>query len=78
MILNVVSRAKAVANGAVLHFLDNLVTHRICDSNYGVAAFVPYNAFLQEHRDRMNKKTTDPDGEFIGPIFSCIAEKVSL
>lgn len=70
-------RAKAVANGAVLHYIDNTITSRVCDSNYGTTALIPFNPMLPEHRERIRMIRNDPDGLYIGPLFSCIARKVS-
>lgn len=72
------NRAKAVANGAVLHFVDATVEVRMVDSNYGTTALIPFNPLLEEHQKRMSMAHSDPEGVFIGPLFSCIATKVGL
>ncbi|KAI5122758.1 hypothetical protein M0805_009841 [Coniferiporia weirii] len=67
--------AKAVANGAVLHFLDNLVTSRSCRTSYGTTCSIPFNPLLSEHRQRLDLIRPGTEGAYIGPIFDCIAEK---
>ncbi|THH09037.1 hypothetical protein EW145_g2296 [Phellinidium pouzarii] len=67
--------AKAVANGAILHFLDNLVTSRACKTSYGTTCSVPFNILLSDHRQRMELVHPGTDGSYIGPVFDCIAEK---
>ena len=71
-------RAKAVANGAVLHFLDRSVTGRMLDISYGTSAMVPFIPFLPRHRERMDLVRPGPRGPMIGPIFSCIAKRVNF
>lgn len=69
-------RAKAVANGAVLHFLDNLVTVRSCETNYGITCDIVFNNNLTEHQARRHLIREHEDATYIGPTFSCIAAKV--
>lgn len=68
---------KAVANGAVLHYLDNFVTTRACDGSYGVTVRTPYNPLLLEHQIHQDMIVRFPDGRHLWPTFSCIVQKVS-
>ncbi|KAH8117839.1 hypothetical protein DFH11DRAFT_1503934 [Phellopilus nigrolimitatus] len=67
--------AKAVANGAVLHFLDHLVTSRVCPASYGTTCLIPYNPLLPDHRERSDLLQTGTEGAYIGPVFDCIVAK---
>ena len=69
-------RAKAVANGTILHFLDEAVTRRPVETSYGTTCEIPFQSRLKEHRDRHHLVKEYVDGTFIGPTFSCIAGKV--
>ena len=70
--------AKAVANGAVLHYLDNLITTRACDGSYGIDIRVPYNSSRKEHQDHQDMIRNYVDGRFLWPVFSCIVQKVGV
>ncbi|KAH8117848.1 hypothetical protein DFH11DRAFT_1503478 [Phellopilus nigrolimitatus] len=69
---------KAVANGAVLHFLDNSVTARVCPASYGIACLTPFNSSLSDHRAHHDLIHRRINGLYIGPIFDCVAEKGTL
>ncbi|KAH8117835.1 hypothetical protein DFH11DRAFT_1541121 [Phellopilus nigrolimitatus] len=64
-----------VANGAVLHFLDRLVTARVCPASYGITSLVFFNFFLSDHRQHSDLVQHGQDGPWIGPVFDCIVEK---
>ncbi|KAH8117904.1 hypothetical protein DFH11DRAFT_865015 [Phellopilus nigrolimitatus] len=69
------SLEKAVANGAVLHFLDKWVTSRVCPASYGSTCLIPFNTFLSDHRQHGDLIQTGKGGPCIGPVFDCIVEK---
>ncbi|KAH8117852.1 hypothetical protein DFH11DRAFT_862716 [Phellopilus nigrolimitatus] len=69
---------KAVANGAVLHFLDNPVTSRVCPASYGTTCLIPFMPFLSNHQERSDLLHEGINGVRIGPVFDCIVEKGTL
>ncbi|TFK21094.1 hypothetical protein FA15DRAFT_646069 [Coprinopsis marcescibilis] len=68
---------KAVSNGAVYFYLENLVKIRIARFNYGYMYSQIYNPWLESHRSREHKAYIDPvDGEkTLDGRFSAIISK---
>ncbi len=71
-------RSKAVAHGAVRHYLLGIVTARISRTCYGTDCVTSFDPFDEKHIKRLDLIKRSPFGDHhIGPIFSCIAKKVS-
>ncbi|KAH8117896.1 hypothetical protein DFH11DRAFT_1503901 [Phellopilus nigrolimitatus] len=66
---------KAVADGAVLHFLDNPVASRVCPASYGITRLIPFNSSLSDHIQHSDLIQTRKGVPCIGPVFDCIVEK---
>ena len=73
-------RSKAVAIGAVLHFLDHTVSSRVARASYGVLCYTGLDPVNPEHRERMDMVhiSSLTGNLMIGPLFDCILEKVNL
>lgn len=68
--------AKAVADGAVRHYLFGSVTARISRASYGTVCGTTFNPFDPDHIKRLDLLRPSPTGgHIIGPVFSCIANK---
>ena len=61
--LVILHRNKAVAIGAVSHYVDHFVTSRISKFTYGVPCHVAYDPSNAEHRRRSHKTFIDPMGQ---------------
>jgi len=72
-------RSKAVADGAVLYYLDDNVHSRVSKLTYGVFCNTLYEPELPDHREREGKKITTIAGEVRIPnFFGIILKKVTL
>ena len=60
-------RNKAVAIGAVSHYVDHFVTSRISKFTYGVACNTPYDHSDAEHRRRSHKTFVNAMGQKLVP-----------
>ena len=71
------SRNKAVAFGAISHYVNHFVTGRLVKYTYGAMACVDFDGSNPEHRQRSGKKQLSATGEFVLEAFSPILLKVS-
>lgn len=71
------SRNKAVAFGAVSHYVNHFVTGRLVKYTYGAIACAGFDQLDPEHRRRSEKKRLTMTGEFILEVFTPILLKVS-
>ena len=68
---------KAVADGAVLSYIDPLVTSRTSRFTYGIECYTPYLASRAGHREREKTQFTDASGVVALPnAFQSILTKV--
>ena len=67
-------RNKAVAIGAVSHYVDHFVTSRISKFTYGVACHIAYDPSNAEHIKRSHKTFIDSMGEkrVLGGFFTML------
>jgi len=71
------SRNKAVAFGAISHYVNHFVTGRLVKYTYGTIACVDFDESDPEHRRRLEKKKMSATGEFVLETFTPILLKVS-
>ncbi|KAL5485836.1 hypothetical protein ACEPAI_6878 [Sanghuangporus weigelae] len=69
--------SKAVANGAVLHYLDGMVVARVCPTSYGTDCYTRFDSSRSDHRNKPEFIENRSNGAFIGPIFDVIVRKGS-
>ncbi|OCB85346.1 hypothetical protein A7U60_g7653 [Sanghuangporus baumii] len=67
--------SKAVANGSVLHYIDNPVIARTCWTTYGTICYTQFDFSRSDHRERKDLVECERDGLFIGPLFDKLVEK---
>ncbi|KAG1746337.1 hypothetical protein EDB19DRAFT_1905800 [Suillus lakei] len=60
---------KAVADGAVLFYIDHLVSSRVARATYGIECFTPYDSQDPEHQVRQHKSFIDATGELCVPEY---------
>jgi len=70
-------RNKAVAIGAISHYVNQFVTGRLVKYTYGALAHVDFDESDPEHRRRSGKKRLSATGEFLLEAFTPILLKVS-
>ena len=80
MISHSLFRSKAVANGAVLHFIDRTVRSRVSKASYGTMCHTYFSPLLSAHREREHLAQLDPitGRVMIGPLFVCLVQKVRI
>ena len=76
--IHVWNRSKAVAVGAVYHYLDHPVVSRIVRYTYGTESSVEYDPTDREHRQRAHKKYLGIMGDVVLDIFSPALTKVAV
>jgi hypothetical protein len=69
-------RNKAVAIGAILHYLSHFAVGRLVGCTYGTLSSIEYDPSDPEHRKRSHKKYLGMTGEFQLDVFSPIVSKV--
>lgn len=73
-----ISRNKAVADGAMSFFLDHFVRTRMSKAFYGVPMCQYYDSSNSEHRLRAQNTFVRPDGlTYVTNVFSVILPRVS-
>jgi len=71
-----VIRSKAVADGAVRHYLYGNITARMSRACYGTRCMTRFNPSDASHASRLHLvNRSELFGHKIGPIFSCIVRK---
>lgn len=70
-------RSKAVAIGAVSHYLNNFVVGRLVRYTYGIPVSIPYNNSDPEHLKRLHKVYRGITGELQFDVFSPTLSKVA-
>ena len=77
LMLVLVHSAKAVAEGAVLYYIDGHVSSRVSKVTYGAPSAVPYNAFDPDHLRRTEHIRIMPSGKFmVNGGFEVVLKKV--
>lgn len=70
-------RSKAVAEGALLFYLDNMVRARVARHAYGTRYRIYYDARQPDHNKRKKTIVRDLEGKFVVPkAFAMIIPKV--
>lgn len=71
--------AKAVAEGAVLYYIDGHVSSRVAKVTYGAPSAVPYNAFDPDHLRRSEHVRIMPSGKYmVNGGFEVVLKKVRI
>ena len=70
-------RSKAVSDGAVSHYLEHFVTHRIANATYGTPVTIPFNFARPDHRKHIESAEMGPLGIRFSDGFSALVKKVS-
>ena len=73
-----VHRSKAVADGAIWHYLERFVSYRIAKVTYGTSVSVDFDPSDPEHRAHERSVHFSPAGIMLDNGFSPILKKVCL